>query len=304
MSETAHLVTAEHEQQERARLLELVTVTKHGVAVCEHPVTDASMQVAAVLINDGGVERVPFQTDSSELRLGIPDSRPIRIGFFIGYAGSHTVSSVVRRGKYPGEPLITACGQNRYEELFITMGGPKKAEHDEKQLAAEIGLFDDLDFDPKRTKGILLSAHQSVAGSGKWETRPLIAVAESPENPGGSSPVAEQDVYQVLGYHTETAMPLPVVTVRSDFSGYDHTVESRGVRSRSGNRNAKVDRVRRTPSSSRSVPTRGTPREFGGDLTSILGPGKQAVNRLGNTSILGLQGAFEINVVRQQPQPS
>ena len=260
-----------HEEEERSRLLQAVSITEQGVAVCEHPVSATVMKLVAVRVSDDGqAEHMPFEEDQGTVRLGLPGDIPSQIGFFLGHTGSREVSGVFRVGSYPGEPLLTARKAEGNQEVLVGMSGIKATELDDQLWADQIGLFETLDFDPRRTRGIFSKAHQALPGARTWDEQRIVvlpkAVNDLVEVVG---PDVRGDVYQVLGY--EIAPPKPRYPLLST------ELDSISFAMRSGT-------------------TRGAPKSFGGELTTGFGSEFETTVRLGAISVVGLQGAFEVNI--------
>jgi hypothetical protein len=213
------LISARNEREDRPALLRAVSVTEKGVAVCEHGIADTVMRLAAVRVGDGNyAEHVPFEIRDDELYFPLPADRSSKIGFFVGYAGSRSVASVVRIGDYPGRPLVTLNGRNIHEapgEAMVSLAGIKPQETDEQLWAGQVGLYDSgkLDFDPARSRGVFGMAHQVRRDSERWERRRFV-VAPGGMHDQAASTAADirSDVLQVLGYDV-TSPPRPAAAL-------------------------------------------------------------------------------------------
>jgi hypothetical protein len=260
------LLSIPYEDEERAKLLGAVSLTESGVAICEHPVSGVTMRLAAVRVADGSLaEHVPFETgDDGRLNFRLPSDRPSKIGFFIGHNGVRSMTSVVRIGDYPGQALVTAnSGSLQSKEIMLNLAGLKPAELDDLEWAAQIDLFGKLDFTREHSRGLFSRHFQAVQGSGLWTEQRLVVTPPDMEDlvtpiEGGE----RKDVFQILGYQTVPAA------------------------------------IRRVVEEQRYSPVvYGGLRSAQKGLEVGLGPQFQTSAKLGSATIIGLQGAFEVNIV-------
>jgi hypothetical protein len=203
------LFSVDSEDGKRLELLGAVTVTEKGIAVCENRISGAVMQLAAVRVADGSVaEHVPFQSgEDGKLNMPLPKDRPSKVGFFMGYAGPQIVSSAVRLGEYPGDPLITTSSRYSFDpaqEIMLSLGGVKPHELDEQQWAEQVKLYGELGFNPSQSRGLFSKFHRDTYDSDEWNGQRLVVVPKDMqdlvETPGSD---VRSDVFQVLGYETE-----------------------------------------------------------------------------------------------------
>lgn len=180
----------------RDHLLEKVSVTEQGIAVCAND-TWITKLCAFFIDTDGKASKIPFdlyeRQDNDALLLPIPYDT--RVGLFIAdNATGQTTGATLRQGEYPGLPLAAETVKSaRGEEIFglrAEMVAPMEGIQDTNanRWAQEIGLAD-LGFNPERTRE-LLGLHFEEGGEITTIPLPL-------------RNVPEDDILQILTFKDE-----------------------------------------------------------------------------------------------------
>jgi len=267
------LIKVAAESEKRERLLAAVAVDEHGIARCVNPVSGSETILVAVRVDDARAARkVPLKmAEGGALAFELPDDRPSRIGFFVGYRANQSVTGVLRMGLYPGVPLTTqSVSDGRMNEVMYGIKGVKTEEVDEHRWAQEVGLFTDLGFDPKYTRGMFNRNHKPNASSDTWQESPLVVVPDDMRDMVRhyAEGDVKKDEFQILFYGEKPRLDLSSLLERS--AGWDDRPQTYEMRSFGGT-------------------TRGLGIGFG-DAVS-----RQA--RTTATEIDSLQGAFKVITV-------
>lgn len=190
------------EDARRHTLLDAVTISDTGVAICPSIEANAEMHVAAVQVtaDKTGLLLPCEQTrDGLTVRPHARDDVALRIGFFVGHTSDLEINTAVRVGPYPGEPLVTTMAIAQQQEVMIGLHGIKAAEVQEQGWAEDIGLYDRLGFEPTHTRGIFTRARQRQKPNGRWYLAPITL----------DHPVS---TFQILCYETQEIRPTTELT--------------------------------------------------------------------------------------------
>jgi hypothetical protein len=173
----------------RTALLEHVTVTDEGIAVCQNRISGAVLKLAAVRLDDqDDATHVPIEQDEEEFQFPLPGNVPSKIGFFICGIGRPGIklSAAIRIGTYPGVPTITGnlpfSHTRPPRELLLQLGGIRPDERDNQKWADQIGI-EHLGFDPHHTRGFFHKRHMDEQHGGAWKRQSLIAQPEPTPDP-------------------------------------------------------------------------------------------------------------------------
>ena len=270
-SPNQHRISVNFESTERQNLLEAVTITDQGIAVCKNALTGTVMRLAAVRVTDSSsaASHIPFEHgDDGKVNFALPANKPSQIGFFVDHAGERAVSAAARIGDYPGTPLITA-GALIKSEALINLAGIKHTENDEQLFASQIDLFNTLGFNPSKTRGIFSKAHS--AGGGVWEEQRIVMLPKGTEDLlEDVTTEAASSTFQILGYETRRAMSL--APSRSSLLGY----------------NSALDNLFGGPSQKLMMRA---------DFTAGFGKSFETNHQTTSINIVSLQGAFAVHAV-------
>ncbi len=174
------LVKVVRELEKRQKLLSSVELDVNGVAHCFDNISNTTTYLAAVCIDDKGDARLArLEKEENQLRFVLPGDRPSRIGFFVGYSSSKEASAVLRMGLYPGVPLTTqTVSDDKTAEVMYGLGGLKPNETDEQKWAKQIGLYTDLGFKERQSRGMFNRSHRADPTSDRWQQSPLIVLPD------------------------------------------------------------------------------------------------------------------------------
>ncbi len=232
------------------------------------------MQLAVARVADGDdAEHVPFQQHGKTLQVALPGDRPSQIGFFIGQAGKKNLAATARIGTYPGEPLLTTQKIGSMREVLLNLQGIKNTELDEARWADQIGLFDELGFDPARSRGLFSKAHNRL-GDNTWTEQRIVVLPKTMDDLLETvGPNVRGDTYQITGYEVQPYRPplLPRPSYRQDYDTHSFGPSRSGV-----------------------------PKDMNAGLTTGFGNAFDTAAQLGSISATSLQTAFEFNFVPEQ----
>jgi hypothetical protein len=207
------LIHSFDEEEQRGPLLERVTIDERGIAISKDEDTGITTSLVAVRIQDNEATVVPFERDEQGLVLPLPGDTGSQIGFFISHDGDegHKPCAVIRQGDYPGIPLTTdkitdtVSGEERTREILINMRGITEQERDEATWAEQVGLFDDLGFDPFKTRGIFSKSHRDNPHSTTWKNQRIVIVPDEMRDLVDHHDAWDvtKDILQILTYGTQ-----------------------------------------------------------------------------------------------------
>lgn len=212
----------------RNRLLEGVSVTDQGIAVCT---TDSTTtRLVAFRVANHRAKHIPFtHGENNEVLLPLPAETGSQIGFFIEDASRDTSSSAsLRQGEYPGIPLTS----RPFEKIGIdtktpiTVDGERSAmiaimeglqDPDAQMWAHDIKLSTSLGFNRERTRELLGMRYveDSKNGEDTITNRRLLVLPEHMRDLADHYDAMDvtRDVFQILTFENTAPITRPTVNI-------------------------------------------------------------------------------------------